>query len=47
MLKIINRELCIFISTLFFCYIAHKFDSYNVMIIYLLVRMFVEKKFED
>lgn len=38
----ILKEFCIIISTLLFCYIAHKFDCYNAMIIYLLVRLNVE-----
>ena len=47
MLKIIQKELMIFFSALLFCYIAHKFDCYNVMIIYLLVRIWVDNKMED
>ena len=47
MLKTISKEIGIFISTLIFCYISHKFNSYNVMIIYLLVRIWIENKKVD
>ena len=43
-MKIIQKELIIFISTLILCYISHKLNCYNVMIIYLLVRIWVENK---
>lgn len=33
-------------STLIFCYIAHKFECWNVIIIYLLVLNLVESKGE-
>lgn len=46
-MKIIQRELIIFVSTLMFCYIAHKLDSYNVMTIYLLTRIWLEIKDSD
>lgn len=42
MKNIILKEFCVIIPTLLFCYIAHKLDCYNVMIIYLLVRLYVE-----
>ena len=42
MLKIITREFGILASTFIFCYISHKFDSYNTMTIYLLVRIWLE-----
>lgn len=38
----ISKELGIFFSTLIFCYFAHKFDTYNVMIVYMLVRIWFE-----
>ena len=38
----ILKEFCIIISALLLCYIAHKLDCYNVMIICLLVRLNVE-----
>lgn len=47
MLKIISRELVVFVVVLLFCYFAHKFDCYNVMIIYLLVRIWLKNKIED
>ena len=46
MLKIM-KELCIFISTLFLCYISYKLNCYNTMIIYLLVRIWVENELKD
>ena len=47
MLKIIQKELMIIFPTILFCYIAYKFDCYNVIIICLLVRILIEKKIED
>lgn len=46
-MKIVQREFMIFVSTLMFCYIAHKLDSYNVMTIYLLVRIWLGLKDSD
>ena len=43
-MKIIQRELIIFISTLIFCYISYKLNCYNVIILYLLVRLWIENK---
>lgn len=34
------------VLTLIYCYIAHKFNSWNTIIIYLLVLNFVESKGE-
>lgn len=41
----ILKEFCVIISSLLFCYIAYKLDCYNIMIIYLLVRLHVEYMF--
>ena len=46
-MNIIQKEFMIFISGLLFCYIAHKLDSYNVMTMYLLARIWVEIKDSD
>lgn len=46
-MKLIQKEFMIFISALLFCYIAHKLDSYNVMTMYLLVRIWIEIKDSD
>ena len=46
-MKLIQKEFMIIISALLFCYIAHKFNSYNVMTIYLLVRIWLEMRFSD
>ena len=40
-MKIFQREFMIFVSALTFCFIAHKLDSYNVITIYLLVRIWL------
>ena len=40
----LKQEIMIFISSLIFCYIAHKLNSYNIIIIYILVRIWVENK---
>lgn len=47
MLEIILKELMVIFPTFLFCYIAYKFDCYNIMIIYLLVRIWVDNKLED
>ena len=47
MLKITQKELMVICPTLLFCYISHKFDCYNAMIIYLLVRIWVDNKIEN
>lgn len=36
------KEIVIFLSTLLLCYVSHKLDSYNTMVIYLLVRVWLE-----
>lgn len=46
-MKLIQKEFMIFISTLLFCYISHKLDIYNVITIYLLVRIWIEIKDSD
>lgn len=38
----IQKELLIFISTLIFCFIGKLLENYNIMIIYLLVRIWYE-----
>lgn len=43
-MKTIQKELFAFFSTLITCYIAHKLSSYNVFIIYYLIRIWVELK---
>ena len=47
MLKIILKELTVIFPTILFCYIAYKFDCYNVVIIYLLIRIWVDNKIEN
>ena len=41
-MNIIQKELLIITSTLIFCFIGKLFENYNVMIIYLLVRIWYE-----
>ena len=38
----IQKELLIIISTIIFCFIGKPFENYNIMIIYLLVRIWYE-----
>lgn len=38
------KELFVFFSTLIICYIAHKLNSYDIFIIYYLIRIRVELK---
>lgn len=46
-MKLIQKEFIIVISALLLCYVSHKLDSYNVMTIYLLVRLWLEMRFSD
>ena len=41
-MKTLLKEFGIFFSTLIFCYFAHKFNTWNTMIIYMLVRIWFE-----
>lgn len=43
-MKALKQEILIFISSLTFCYIAKKLNAYNVIIIYILVRIWIENK---
>jgi hypothetical protein len=43
-MKTLKQEIMIFISALTFCYIAHKLNAYNVIIIYILARIWIENK---
>lgn len=45
-MQIIQKEIIIFISALLLCLIAHLLDSYNTLIIYLLVRIWVNDVFK-
>ena len=48
MLKnILLKYLMIFCLSLIYCYIAYKFESWNTIIIYLLVLNLVESKGEE
>ena len=38
----LTKEIVTFLSTLLLCYVSYKLDTYNPMIIYLLVRVWVE-----
>ena len=41
-MKWLSKEIGIFFLTIILCYIAHKFECYNAMIIYLGARIYVE-----
>lgn len=47
MLKIISKELAVVVAFFLFYYFAYKFDCYNFVIIYLLARIWVERKIGD
>lgn len=41
-MDIIYKELIIFISVMIFCFIGKLFENFDVLIIYLLVRLYIE-----
>ena len=43
-MNLISKEIGIFFATFMFYYIAHKLEIYDIMIVYLLSRIWIELK---